>query len=343
MSANSNEVVEHPMPMSMDEVLRLPKRKALAKAASGLAESLMDRQPEMVELDGRLYPAGAEAVEVPMLKGADAQLAVKLSTEGFIPDHAEVDYVPRLEPRAMRRPKFIERNQLAGAVPGAKTIFGRDDRKVFYSTAYPWRCNGRVETPLGFGSGVMVGPRHLLTCSHIIDWLPNGTGWLKFTPMYYNGSAPYGAAWAVRVFSKFKVRGPTIDPTEAQFDYVCVVLNSNIGNATGWLGTKGYSDSWDGNAVFTHVGYPADLTGMQRPVFVNGVALDGDFWTTDAHQRIDHKADVWPGQSGGPFWGYWSGSPFAVATQSGQTPSNNSASGGSNLVDLVSQARAAFP
>jgi len=80
MSANSNEVVEHPMPMSMDEVLRLPKRKALAKAASGLAESLMDMQPEMVELDGRLYPAGAEAVEVPMLKGAEPLTRTSAST-----------------------------------------------------------------------------------------------------------------------------------------------------------------------------------------------------------------------------------------------------------------------
>ncbi len=347
-----NRVFDNPQPPALcTEVMRFKGRRASAKLASEVEKELASQPPEMVEFDGRLYPKGPEAVAVPVMKtAAEISAALSRETDAYIPEHVDVDYVPRLEPRSMRRPKFIERstfladaNRRQGDV-APRTIFGTDDRKVFYSTAYPWRCNGRVESPVGFGSGVMVGPRHLLTCSHIIDWRPDGTaGWLKFTPMYYNGPGPYGSAWAIRVYFKYKVQGPTIDYTEGKYDYVAVVLDRTVGSATGWLGTKSYSDSWDGGAYWTHVGYPDDLTGLQRPTYQTGIALDGDFWSPDSHESMSHQGDVWPGQSGGPFWGYWDGSPYAVATQSGQTASQNTGSGGSDLVDLVIKARAEFP
>lgn len=336
---------DRPAPMLAAEALQLKGRKAHAKMSPSLADKLADQPPKMLELDGRHYPVGPETVEVAALKDSKLDEARATETDAHIPEFVDVEYAARLEPRSMRRPKFIERSQFLGASQvGAKTIFGGDDRRVFYSTAYPWRCNGKVESSLGSGSGVMVGPRHLLTCSHIIDWRPDGTaGWLKFTPMYYNGSAPFGSSWAIRVYFKDKVRGPTIDSTEAKYDYVAVVLDRAAGAATGWLGTKSYSDSWDGGAYWTHVGYPGDLTGGQRPTYQTGIALDGDFWSPDSHERISHHADVWPGQSGGAFWGYWDGAPYAVATQSGQNPSENSGSGGSDLVDLVIKARHDFP
>ena len=347
MTSKNNHVDDIQPPMLALEVQRLKSRKASAKIAAALTDKLStDQPPKMVEYDGRMYPAGPETVAVPALKAADLGRAA--GTDAYIPEHVDVEYIARLEPRSMRRPKFIERSEFLGANVrdelGAKTIFGSDDRRVFYSTAYPWRCNGKVESALGSGSGVMVGPRHLLTCSHIIDWRPDGSaGWLKFTPMYYNGSAPFGSSWAVRVYFKHKVQGPTIDSTEAKYDYVAVVLDRNAGSATGWMGTKSYSDSWDGGAYWTHVGYPGDLTGGQRPTYQTGIALDGDFWSPDSHESMSHRGDVWPGQSGGPFFGYWDGSPYAVATQSGQTASQNTGSGGSDLVDLVIKARAEFP
>jgi len=334
-----------PAPMPCADVARLKPKKATSKIQAELTNQLLDQAtPAMEEFDGRMYPKGPVAVAVPTLKEAEVQKVGAAGTDAYIPPHVDVEYVPRLEPRSMRRPKFIDRNSLLAGEMGVQTIFGPDDRKVFYSTAYPWRCSGKVESALGSGSGVMVGPRHLLTCSHIIDWRPDGSvGWLKFTPMYYNGSAPYGVAWATRVYFKYKVQGPTIDSTEAKYDYVALVLGSTVGSATGWLGTKSYSDSWDGGTYWTHTGYPADLTGAQRPTYQTNIALDGDFWSPDSHESMTHAADVWPGQSGGPFFGYWDGSPYAVATQSGQTPGSNSASGGSDLVDLVAKARAEFP
>lgn len=326
-------------PMTLEELKKLKPVQESGKEKNLPTNGQPAVEFETEVVDGRVYPKGTQAVGIKA--GERAFDTEAQSTEPYLPAHVGVDYIPKLEPRSRRKPKFIEREILEA---GAKTIFSPDERRVYYSTAYPWRCVGRVETPIGFASGVMIGPRHMLTCSHVIDWQPNNTtGWIKFTPMYYNGSAPYGSQYGIRTYYKYKVSGPTIDGTEIQYDYVVVVLNSPIGNTVGYLGAKSYSDSWDGGAYWTHAGYPADLTGMQRPTYQTGIALDGDFWSADDNQSMNHRGDVWPGQSGGPFWGYWDGQPYAVATQSAHNPSTNFASGGSDLVDLVIRARAEYP
>nr|WP_294936558.1 trypsin-like peptidase domain-containing protein [uncultured Flavobacterium sp.] len=335
----SNTKIEKPM--TMEEVKKLPTIKAKT-AEKALGTKALGHGPEMEMVDGFSFPKGTKSVGIAAReKGAKIKHE---ETDHYYPDHADFEYEPKLEPKSKRKPKFIDRDTFLSN-GGSRTIFGADQRQVYYSTAYPWRCVGRVETALGNGSGVMVGPRHLLTCAHVIDWQANNnTGWVKFTPMYYNGGTPpYGSAFGIKTYYKYKVSGPTIDSTEGQYDYVVVVLDRNIGNSTGWLGSKSYTDSWDGSAVFTHAGYPGDITGGQRPTYQTGIALDGSFFQSDSHESIGHQADIWPGQSGGPFWGYWNGQPFVVATQSSQTPGENYASGGSDLVDLITKARTEFP
>ena len=49
-------------------------------------------------------------------------------------------------------------------------IWGPDDRRFYNDKRYPWGCVCRVLTPILTGSGVIVGPRHVLTASHLIDW-----------------------------------------------------------------------------------------------------------------------------------------------------------------------------
>ncbi|WP_343685707.1 trypsin-like serine peptidase [Chryseobacterium gleum] len=333
--------IENNNPMTTEEVSRLRTVKAKSTEKPEVIQKLFSQAPAMETINGRTFPKGMKTVGMPMDEKTAENRA--LETDHFYPTHADFEYSPKLEPKRDRKPKFIDRDSFL-TPENARTIFGVDQRKVYNSTAYPWRCVGRVESSLGSGSGVMIGPRHLLTCSHIVDWQPNNTtGWLKFTPMYYNGSAPYGTAWGTLTYYKYKVAGPTIDSTEIQYDYVVIVLDRPIGNSTGWLGSKSYSDSWDGGAYWTHAGYPGDLTGTQRPTYQTGIALDGDFWSADDNESMSHKADIWPGQSGGPFWGYWDGSPYAVATQSAHNPSDNFASGGSDLVNLVIRARNEHP
>ena len=191
----------------------------------------------------------------------------------------------------------------------------------------------------------MVGPRHMLTCSHAIQWNADGTtGWVKFTPSYFDDSAPFGVAMGIRVYWEgIRVVGPGINVEEGRHDYVVVVLNWRIGDLTGWLNRARWSDSWDGGPYWTHVGYPEDLASTQRPTRQTGIA--GTSTDSPLHTRITHFGDVFFGQSGGPFFGWWDGDsvPRVVADQSGQTSTVNSASGGGHMVDLIAKARTDFP
>lgn len=271
---------------------------------------------------------------------------------GHLPDHLALRAVPQ---RLDKRLVVAKKIDALGAArdPEARwatTVFAPDNRYTFSDTAFPWCTVGRVETSAGgWASGVMIGPRHLLTCSHAIQWFENPdpyvAGWIKFIPSYFDGSEPFGAAWGIHIYWEQQVTGPGIDGTEARNDYVVVTLDRRMGDFTGWMGSRTYSDSWDGGNYWSHIGYPGDLASGTRPSFQGGFSLNGDDFQPATHQAIYHRADVWPGQSGGPFFGWWDGEawPRAVADQSWQNSSTNGASGGSRMVDLIIRARNDWP
>ena len=268
------------------------------------------------------------------------------TVEPYIPAHLPLHPVPEPLPKQLEGPKFYDplMAPLPEDVVYASTIFAPENRQVLWDTSYPWGTNGRVTTGNGWGSGVLVGPRHLLTCSHVIVWNADGScGWVDFIPAYFDRPpGPFGSASAIRWYAYRKVTGPTIDADEGRHDYCVLVLNWRIGDVVGWMGSKSYTDSWDGNGWWTHVGYPSDFGG-HRPTWQNGIAMDGDPADADSNERIYHFGDVIPGQSGGAVFGWWAEGPHAIAVQSGQTPARNSASGGSYIPNLINQARSEFP
>lgn len=299
----------------------------------------------IVEIDG--IRAGGRALP-PLLKGEATRITKREISEerlaeqltGFIPDHLGFSAVPRerLKSRLTIRPPQRSRRV-------ATTVFGTDNRMTFQDTNYPWSTVGLVETNRGTGSGVMIGPRHLLTVSHVIDWsAPPGfaADWVRFTPSYFDGNAPFGESYGVHIYWYVQEDGDGfITGNEGDFDYVVVVLDRRLGETTGWMGARGYNDDWDSLAAWSHMGYPSDLNSGQRPTWQGGFTVDG---TDAAAQSILHQADVFPGQSGGPVFGFWDGDvgPRAIAVQSWHTASNNGASGSMDLRDLVVQARTEF-
>jgi V8-like Glu-specific endopeptidase len=299
----------------------------------------------IVEIDG--VRAGGRAL-APALKGkatkigkreiSEEKLAQQLTS--FIPDHLGFNATPRAQLKSFQTIRPLERER---RVP--TTVFGTDNRRTFQDTNYPWSTVGLVQTNRGSGSGVMIGPRHLLTVSHVIDWTaPPGfaADWVRFTPSFFDGNAPFGEAFGAQIYWYVKEDGDGfITGSEGDFDYVVVVLDRRLGETTGWMGARGYNDDWDNLAAWSHMGYPVDLNSGQRPTWQGGFKVDG----TDADaQSILHQADVFPGQSGGPVFGFWAGDvgPRAIAVQSWQTASNNGASGSMDMRDLVALARTDF-
>jgi V8-like Glu-specific endopeptidase len=299
----------------------------------------------IVEIDG--VRAGSRAVP-PALKGqasrtgerrmSEEQLAELLT--GHVPDHLGFNATPRELLKSVKRIRPATSNRRV-----ATTLFGTDNRRAFQDTSYPWSTIGLVQTNRGSGSGVMIGPRHLLTVSHVIDWTaPPGfaADWVRFTPSFFDGGAPFGEAYGAHIYWYLQEDGDGfITGSEGDFDYVVVVLDRRMGETTGWMGARGYDDAWDTLDVWSHMGYPGDLNSGQRPTWQGGFRVNG---TDAAAQSILHQADVFVGQSGGPVFAFWDGDvgPRAIAVQSWQTTSNNGASGSMDMRDLVALARTEF-
>ena len=297
------------------------------------------------------FGPGAEGIKLSRRRTLLTQEENPDALTGFLPDHLGLRVTPakldrRLQPRVKRRVPDAGDPEARWAT----TIFGGDDRYAFNDTSFPWCTTGRVETSNGgWASGTMVGPRHLLTCSHAIGWITNPdpyvAGWIKFMPSYFDSSTPFGTAWGTHIYWQEQVFPPNIEGTEDRHDYVVVVLDRPMGELTGWMGSRSYTDDWDGGIYWSHIGYPQDISKGTRPVFVGSFALDGDDSQDDSNEAMYHTADVAPGQSGGPMFGWWQDEPWprAVADQSWQNATTNGASGGSQMVDLIIRARNEHP
>jgi V8-like Glu-specific endopeptidase len=295
----------------------------------------------------RVFPPDIRSVD---LKKASRKVEFR-EPEGFRPKHLDFRAVPKELDRQLRQLNRVRPFNLRvrGQMGLPSNVFSPDDRYTFSDTAFPWSTCGRVDTAAGWGSGAMIGPRHLMTASHVVNWGPNNTaGWLKFTPLYFDGNEPFGHAWATRIYWWLQANpSDGINADECAFDYVVCVLDQRMGDITGWMGSRGYDDSWDGGNYWGHIGYPNDLAGGQRPAFIGYQAMDSTF-TRNIGGRdsfgIQHKIDVIPGQSGGPYFGWWSGEPWprVVATQSAQqwggATGPNTCGGGNPLPELISYA-----
>jgi V8-like Glu-specific endopeptidase len=200
----------------------------------------------------------------------------------------------------------------------------------------------------------MIGPRHMMTASHVVVWKPNNTaGWIKFTPLKFDSSEPFGHAFATLIYSWNKADGSDgLNLTEGAFDYVVCVLDSPLGNVTGWMGSRGYDTAWDNGNYWGYIGYPSDLSGGSRPAFIGWQDFLGEQSASlggRSSYRIRHEIDVIPGQSGGPYFGVWAGEPWprVVGIQSGQnlggSGGDNTSGGGNPLSELINFARNAMP
>lgn len=245
-------------------------------------------------------------------------------------------------------------------------VYPPDGRHVFKDTTYPWRACGRVTTSRGEGAGALVGPRHVLTASHLVSWTALDAGWLLFQPDYYDGDV-FPSSYAEVTYFYEKLTGEPGGEYDVAEDYVVCVLRDRLGDELSWLGTTTYADNWDGGSYWSHVGYPDDVGGGTRPAWELWFSIANSwppgFFESGAGLDIETFASLDHGDSGGPIFGWWSdggphggapAGPYIVAVVSSegtmdpvvtdlQPRTGNWLAGGSELPNLVNQARQDYP
>ncbi|KAL3675989.1 hypothetical protein R1sor_025937 [Riccia sorocarpa] len=249
---------------------------------------------------------------------------VKDVVKGFRPLHLPVNFSPAGRVNGTGVPISEGGNR-------AVNVFLPDDRYLFQDTSFPWSTTGK--------------------------WNKTGpVGWVKFTPAYNKGAAPFGTAWGERVIYWNRAPGPNLTDFESAFDYVVVVLDRNMGDLTGYAGYRTYSSSWNNGHYWQQIGYPADISSAEAPAFSgNGSITSVSTYSTKGQTGyvLGNFVDTFAGHSGGPYWGWWKNEPWprVVGTCSSESfdPSkldatgDNNAGGGPGLSSLISYAREHYP
>lgn len=177
-------------------------------------------------------------------------------------------------------------------------IIGEDDRQLWDDDdeVFPGAAVGRLTWETGaVCSGVLVGPRHLLTVKHCMPSEPVSG---EFAPGF-DQTAPYGTSspWAIITVN--------VDPDTCGFknDWAIIVLNERLGDEVGWFGVKLPEEEKLDKPIFSHQGYPGDRDGASRPYRQTGISIHANqSLACDSTSELFTDTDAAGGQSGGPIW-----------------------------------------
>lgn len=291
-----------------------------------------------------------------------------LENEGMVPEETEVTFRPEEAERTRVQEHLDLRTEEGEPLRDRETgeeldrggiIFGTDDRYLFHDHAFPWRTTGRIRTAGGTCSGTTIGPRHVLTASHCVNWNDEGgAGWITFSPGSFDGHRPWGEIAATQVIYWLQAPGMLNDQQTA-FDYVVLVMEEEIGNVIGYPGYRTYDDDWNGGEYWQYTGYPGELAGGMRPAFQGDCVVSstqGQSLSGNSAQVLGHFNEFTPGQSGGAVWGWWDDEPWprvvgvgstigstAQQRPHGRTIGDNEFGGGAALSKLIHWARQNYP
>ena len=161
--------------------------------------------------------------------------------------------------------------------------------------------------------------------------------------VHLTGTVAAATAFDTIAYAFTQISGdPTV--TTVDEDYACLVLDQRLGDAFGWLGTKTYDSSWDGDDLWWTMGYPGDIAGGLQPTFQKNKSMDEDEWDLGSGRAMTTAADLMKGQSGSPMFGFWGEGAYAVAVMSAEgsvwaSGNENWCSGGTDLDRIVRLAR----
>ena len=199
----------------------------------------------------------------------------------------------------------------------AETVHGPDNRvKITHTSVYPWRVHASLlitaaDNSQWIGTGWFIGPHTLMTAGHVVNIRGSGVagrdGWVKriqVMPGRNAASLPYGSVTSTHFWS---VMGWTTSAAgDENYDYGAIILPTELGNTTGWLGFGVYADADLLGAVGNISGYPGDKPSGTQWYDARRIASVNS-------RKVYYDIDTAGGQSGSAVYRIINGARYAFA------------------------------
>ena len=174
-------------------------------------------------------------------------------------------------------------------------VIGNDNRsQITNVNVYPYSTMVYLEINFGNGkiapgTGTLVGNNLILTAGHCVYF--EGLGWAQSIVVKPGGSL--SSFSSVTTSDIHSVVG-WVNNLDDDYDYGVIRVSSNIGQDTGYLGTRSYSSnsSLNGKDIYQY-GYPLDKSA-------GTLWYDTGTISSVSARRFNHNADTVGGNSGGP-------------------------------------------
>jgi glutamyl endopeptidase len=202
-----------------------------------------------------------------------------------------------------------------GPTPGLEVVLGVDDRtQIMGTSVYPWRIHASLlitaaDNSQWIGTGWFIGPHTLMTAGHCVfiknSGVPGRDGWVKKITVMpgRNGSVlPYGSVISMNFRS---VVGWTTSGDQ-NYDYGAILIPTELGNTTGWLGFGVWSDAELVASTGNISGYPGDKpSGTQWYHARKIVSVNS--------RKVFYDIDTAGGQSGSAVYRIINGARYGIA------------------------------
>ncbi|HSC92967.1 MAG TPA: hypothetical protein VLB86_15040 [Gaiellaceae bacterium] len=202
-----------------------------------------------------------------------------------------------------------------GPPPALEAVLGVDDRTQITNTSvYPWRVHASLlitaaDNSQWIGTGWFIGPHTLITAGHCVFIKNSGVegrdGWVKKITVMpgRNGNVlPYGSV----ISMSFRSVVGWASNGDQNYDYGAIIIPTELGNTTGWLGFGVWGDADLVAATGNISGYPGDKpSGTQWYHARKVVSVNS--------RKVFYDIDTAGGQSGAAVYRIIGGARYGIA------------------------------
>ncbi|WP_032113515.1 NB-ARC domain-containing protein [Candidatus Paracaedibacter symbiosus] len=181
--------------------------------------------------------------------------------------------------------------------------------QVLYPSQWPHRVHGHLmmrfeKEEITVGSGILVGPNHVLTAGHNLYYKGQWAKEIWFTPGRKGNYFPFGYSKGCMLLCHQQWLDPKSRKKD-DYDLGMVILDRAVGNEAGWSGLLYAPDTYFDQWEITATGYPGEKGSKDYYSTEMWEGKDETQETVFTSETITYSITTSFGQSGGAIWRQW--------------------------------------